>query len=159
MRDSIKHNRGFYGFSDASWTVPKSACGHVVFFGGGPIAWQARKLHIIADSVALAEYSAASGASKEIAFVRNILSELHVSINGPIALGVDNSAAIKISEQRGVSKLTKHFAFAAHRIRDEVEHLRLRCIHVDTENQTADVFTKPLADPVFLRHRDAFFGR
>ena len=87
------------------------------------------------------------------------LSELHVSIDGPVALGVDNSAAIKISEQRGVSKLTKHFAFSAHRIRDEVEHLRLRCIHVDTENQTADVFTKPLADPVFLRHRDAFFGR
>ena len=159
MRDSIKRNRGFYGFSDASWTVPKSACGHVVFLGGGPIAWQARKLHVIADSVALAEYSAASGASKEIAFVRNLLSELHVSIDGPVALGVDNSAAIKISEQRGVSKLTKHFAFSAHRIRDEVEHLRLRCIHVDTENQTADVFTKPLADPVFLRHRDAFFGR
>ena len=109
--------------------------------------------------MALAEYSAASGASKEIAFVRNLLSELHVSIDGPVALGVDNSAAIKISEQRGVSKLTKHFAFSAHRIRDEVEHLRLRCIHVDTENQTGDIFTKPLADPIFLRHRAAFFGR
>ena len=59
-------------------SVPLSACGHVVFFGGGPIAWQARKLNIIADSVALAEYSAASGASKELAFIRNILSELNV---------------------------------------------------------------------------------
>ena len=56
---------------------------------------------------------------------------------------VDNSAAVKISEQLGVSKLTKHFAFAAHRIRDEVEHLRLRCKHVSTDDQTADIFTKP----------------
>jgi len=157
-RDHIKAQHGFHAFSDASWTVPKSACGHVVFFGGGPIAWQARKLNIIADSVALAEYSAASGASKEVAFIRNILSELHVALHGPIILGVDNNAAIKISEQMGVSKLTKHFAFAAHRIRDEVEHLRLRCWHVDTEDQTADIFTKALADPIFIRHRDKFFA-
>ena len=108
--------------------------------------------------MALAEYSAVSGASKEITFIRNLLSELGVSINGPVILGVDNSAAIKISEQRGVSKLTKHFAFAALRIRDEVEHLRLRCWHVDTEDQTADIFTKGLADPVFLRHRGKFFS-
>jgi hypothetical protein len=79
-------------------------------------------------------------------------------LRGPGILAVDNSAAIKISEQQGVSKLTKHFAFAAHRIRDEVEHLRLRCWHVDTEDQTADIFTKALADPVFLRHRNQFFA-
>ena len=60
--------------------MPRSACGHVVFLGGGPVAWQARKLNIIADSVALAEYSAASGASKEVSFVRHILSELHMLV-------------------------------------------------------------------------------
>ena len=157
-RDHIHSNYGFHGFSDASWTVPKSTGGHAVFLAGGPIAWSSRKLNIVCDSVALAEYSAVSGASKEITFIRNLLSELGVSINGPVILGVDNSAAIKISEQRGVSKLTKHFAFAALRIRDEVEHLRLRCWHVDTEEQTADIFTKGLADPVFLRHRGKFFG-
>ena len=157
-RDQIKRNHGFHSFSDASWTVPRSACGHVVFLGGGPVAWQARKLNIIADSVALAEYSAASGASKEVSFVRHILSELHMLVDGPVTLAVDNSAAVKISEQLGVSKLTKHFAFAAHRIRDEVEHLRLRCKHVSTDDQTADIFTKPLADAVFLRHREKYFA-
>ena len=43
-RDSIKRNHGFYAFSDASWTVPRSACGHVVFLGGGPVAWQAQRV-------------------------------------------------------------------------------------------------------------------
>jgi len=155
---SIKHNRGLHAFSDASWTVPKSTCGYVVFMAGGPIAWSSRKLHVIADSVALAEYSAASAASKELTFIRSVLFEMQAKIDGPIVLGVDNNAAIKISEERGVSKLTKHFDLAFHRIRDEVESLRLRCVHVGTYDQTADVLTKALSDYEFMRHRDKYFG-
>ena len=90
--------------------------------------------------------------------MRNMLFELGAMVHGPIALAVDNKAAIKISEERGVSKLTKHFDFAAHRIRDEVEHLRLRCYFVDTDSQLADIFTKALGDWVFMRLRDKFFG-
>ena len=106
----------------------------------------------------MAEYSAVSAASKEIAFVRNLLFELDMVVLGPVINAVDNNAAIKISEQQGVSKLTKHFDLAVHRIRDEVEHRRMRNVHVVTDDQTADIFTKPLADPVFLRHRDKLFG-
>jgi len=130
----------------------------VVFMAGGPIAWSSRKLHVIADSVALAEYSAASAASKELTFIRSVLFEMQAKIDGPIVLGVDNNAAIKISEERGVSKLTKHFDLAFHRIRDEVESLRLRCVHVGTYDQTADVLTKALSDYEFMRHRDKYFG-
>ena len=90
--------------------------------------------------------------------MRNVLSELNVKLHGPIVLAVDNRAAIKISEQRGVTKLTKHFDFAVHRIRDEVEHNRVRCTFVETYYQTADIFTKPLGDQVFVRHRDKFFA-
>ena len=107
---------------------------------------------------AYAEYSAASAASKEMSFLRNLLSELHSAVRGPLVMGVDNKAAIKISEERGVSKLTKHFAFSAHRIRDEVEHLRLRCVFVSTEDQRADIFTKALSDYTFMRLRDTYFA-
>ena len=71
---------------------------------------------------------------------------------------IDNQAAIKISEQRGVTKLTKHFDFAAYRIRDEVERQRVRCVFVDTYDQTADVLTKALSDYEFMRHRDKYFA-
>ena len=72
---------------------------------GGAITWSSRKLNVIADSSALAEYSAASATCKELGFVRNLLNELQVGIKGPFALAVDNQAAIKISEQRGVTTL------------------------------------------------------
>ena len=89
-------------------------------------------------------------------FIRNLLNELTV-VKGPIILAVDNTAAIKISEQRGVTKLTKHFDFAAYRIRDDVERQRVRCVFVDTYDQTADVLTKALSDYEFMRHRDKYF--
>ena len=113
---------------------------------------------IITDSSALAEYSAASATSKELAFIRNLLRDLLCPLSSPTTLAVDNKAAIKISEERGVSKLTKHFDFAAHRIRDDVEHLRIRCIFVDTYDQTADPLTKAMSDYEFMRHRDKYFG-
>ena len=155
---NIHENCGVYAYSDASWTAPKSTCGYSVFMSGAPIAWSSRKLNVIADSSALAEYSAASAASKELAFVRNLLHELQAGIKGPFILAVDNTAAIKISEQRGVTKLTKHFDFAAYRIRDEVERQRVRCVFVDTYDQTADVLTKALTDYEFMRHRDKYFA-
>ena len=155
---TIRSQHGLYGFSDSTWTVPKSTCGYVVFLSGGPVAWSSRKLNVIADSSALAEYSATSATSKEYTFLRNLLSELRSTVNGTAVLAVDNQASITISEQRGVTKLTKHFDFSVHRIRDEVEHQRIRCYHVSTNDQVADVLTKPLSEQVFHRHRRWFYA-
>eukprot|EP00325_Prymnesiales_sp_UTEX-LB-985_P011820 CAMPEP_0174754512 /NCGR_PEP_ID=MMETSP1094-20130205/105773_1 /TAXON_ID=156173 /ORGANISM="Chrysochromulina brevifilum, Strain UTEX LB 985" /LENGTH=344 /DNA_ID=CAMNT_0015960383 /DNA_START=684 /DNA_END=1719 /DNA_ORIENTATION=+ len=143
----ISDNCGVYAYSDASWTVPRSTLGYSVFMSGGAITWSSRKFNVIADSSALAEYSAASATCKELGFVRNLLNELQVGSKGTFALAVDNQAAIKISEQRGVTKLTKHFDFAAYRIRDEVETQRVRAY-----------LTKALDDYSFMRHRDKYFA-
>ena len=155
----IRKQHGVFAYSDSTWTAPKSTCGYVVFFAGGPVAWSSRKLNVIADSSALAEYSCASATCKELTFIRSLLSELHVQIPGPITLAVDNSAAIKIAKERGVTKLTKHFDFAAHRIRSEYEHLRVLPTWVDTFDQTADLFTKALEEHAFVRHRDKLLRR
>tara|TARA_B110000037_G_C17122776_1_gene506603 strand:- start:2707 stop:5415 length:2709 start_codon:yes stop_codon:yes gene_type:complete len=153
----VRNKAGLHAFSDSTWTAPKSTCGYAVFMCGGPIAYSSRKLNLIADSSALAEYSCASSCSKELSFVRFLLSELHFPVHGPIVLGVDNTAAITISEKNGATKLTKHFDFAVHRLRDEVEHLRVKPVWVDTEHQTGDIFTKALDEKAFLRHRDTFY--
>ena len=150
---SIREQNGLCAFSDSSWTAPKSVCGYCVMMAGGPIAFSSRKLNLIADSSAMSEYSAGSACTKEVAFVRNLLNELGFTVQGPVILGVDNVAAIKISEDRGATKLTKHFDFAAYRLRDECEHLRVRVVWTNTELQTADIFTKALDSDAFYRHR------
>ena len=55
-------------------------------------------------------------------------------------------AGLTISEQSGVKKLTKHFDFSVHRLRDEVEHSHVSGLFVPTYDQIADVFTvRPIA--------------
>ena len=88
--------------------------GYVVFLHDGPVAFAAKRLKAIAHSSAEAEYAAASYTCKEIAFVRNVCSEIGLHLKGPVCLAVDNTAAIKIAENRGATGRTKHFSDAIH---------------------------------------------
>ena len=66
-----------------------------------------------------------------------------------MCLAVDNQAAIRIAENRGVTGRTKHFSDVIHYIRHMIDHLIVRVRYVSTHHQLADGFTKPLAKPQF----------
>ena len=144
----IEKNLGFIAYSDASWHKPDhlgyNMFGYVVCLYGGPVAFAAKRMKVVAHSSAEAEYAAASYSCKEIAFVRNVCTELELGISGPVCLAVDNEAAIRIAENRGVSGRTKHFSDAIHYIRHMIDHLIVRLRYVSTREQLADGFTKPL---------------
>jgi len=155
--DEIQKNSGFVAYSDSSWhksdELGYDMFGYVVFLFGGPVAFAAKRLKVVALSSAEAEYAASSYACKEVAFVRNVCSELGqlLLLHGPVCFAVDNTAAIKIAENRGVTGRTKHFSDAIHYIRHMVDHLMVRLRHVSTFHQLADGFTKPLDKPSFRR--------
>ena len=144
----IENTCGFVAYSDASWHKPDhlgyNMFGYVVCLYGGPVAFAAKRLKVVAHSSAEAEYAAASYSCKEIAFVRNVCSELELGVDGPVCLAVDNEAAIKIAENRGATGRTKHFSDAIHYIRHMLDHLVVRLRYVSTHEQLADGFTKPL---------------
>ena len=149
----ISSNSGFVAYSDSSWHKPDelgyNMFGYVVFLYGGPVAFAAKRLKIVAHSSAEAEYAASSYSCKEIAFVRNVCLELELGLRGPVCLAVDNQAAIRIAENRGVTGRTKHFSDAIHYIRHMIDHFVVRVRYVSTHHQLADGFTKPLAKPQF----------
>ena len=151
--NEINSNSGFVAYSDSSWHKPDelgyNMFGYVVLIHGGPVAYAAKRLKVVAHSSAEAEYAASSYSCKEIAFVRNVCVELGVKLHGPVALAVDNQAAIKIGQNRGVTARTKHFTDGIHYIRHMLDHLVVRLHYVRTEHQLADGFTKPLAKPQF----------
>ena len=149
----IAMNSGFAAYSDSSWHKPDdlgyNMYGYIVRLFGGPVAFAAKRLKVVASSSAEAEYAAASHSCKEIAFVRNVCNELQIGLSGPVFLGVDNEAAIKIAENRGVTGRTKHFSDALHYIRHMVDHRFIRIRYVSTHYQLADGFTKPLTKSLF----------
>ena len=125
-------------YSDASWHKPDelgyNMFGYVILLHGGPVAFAAKRLKVVAHSSAEAEYAAASYTSKEVSFVRNVCVELGVKLKGPLCFAVDNTAAIRIAENRGVTGRTKHFSDAIHYIRYCLDHLIIRLRHVSTNH-------------------------
>ena len=116
---------------------------------GGPVAFASKQLKVVALSSAEAEYAAASYTCKEVMFVRNLCNDLGITIKGPTVLAVDNQAAIKIVENRGVTARNKHFVDALHYIRHLHDYGVVRPVFVRTKAQMADGFTKALGKTDF----------
>jgi len=148
LRPNIKQNAGLVAYSDASWHQPdelgRNMFGYVVYLYGGPISFCSKRMNVIARSSAEAEYAAAAATCQEVMFVRYVLADLGITINGPVVLCVDNQAAIKIAQNIGVTKHTKHFADAIHFFRHQCEHGVVIPTYVNTTFQRADGFTKLL---------------
>jgi hypothetical protein len=71
-----------------------------------------------------------------------------------VPLFCDNESAIKISYNPVQHSKTKHIEIHHHFIRDHVKRGEIDIIHVGTQEQLADIFTKPLDEARFheLRH-------
>ena len=147
VRGYVENNHGFVAYSDASWRSKMgtySAYGYVVYLYGGVVSFAAKFLKVVALSSAEAEYAAASQTCREITFIRNVCDDLGVTLRGRLCIGVDNTAAISIIENPGVTARNKHFDDSMHYIRSEYTHSRIRPVFVTTDKQRADGFTKPL---------------
>ena len=148
----IDGHNGFVCFSDASWGGKAPAYGYCCFMSSGPISYAAKKLKA-AESSCEAEYSAAYQACKECMFLRSLLDEMDMTLVGSTIIAVDNTAAIDVANDYGVSTRTKHFDRAVHFLRECVANLVIKLSFVRTTNQLADIFTKPLGKTDFIRLR------
>nr|GEY57069.1 retrotransposon protein, putative, Ty1-copia subclass [Tanacetum cinerariifolium] len=125
----------------------KSQTGYVFVINGGVVDWKSKKHTTIAMHSAQAEYAAASEAVLEAVWIRKFVGDLGVmpSINKPINMYCDNSAAIIFANEPGIMKGARHFLRRYHYVREQVETGEIKLIKVHTDdNYLADPFTKAL---------------
>jgi hypothetical protein len=153
FRPDIIRNHGFVAYSDSSWgnKYPYPMFGYGIYLYGGLISFASKQLKTVAHSSCEAEYAAASYASKEVEFVRNICRDLGVQLKDRLVVSVDNTAAIDIAHDVGVSGRTKHFDRAIHYFRDLTQLRRIIPAFVNTHQQRADGYTKALDKSTFLK--------
>ena len=80
------------------------------------------------------------------------------SLAGPTVVDEDNSAAITLSAKYGPTKGSRHFAIAWHLFKDRIDFGELTIRKVNTLDNTADLFTKQLAQGQFVKLRDIIMG-
>ncbi|GKA08478.1 retrotransposon protein, putative, ty1-copia subclass [Tanacetum coccineum] len=127
----------------------KSQTGYVFVLNEGAVDWKSAKQSIFATSSAEAEYIAAVDASKEAVWVRKFIYGLGVvpTIEKPINMYCDNTGAIAIANESGITKGARHFRAKVHYLREVIEFGDIKLEKVHTYDNLADPVTKALAFP------------
>ncbi len=96
---------------------------------------------------------AAATAANQAIHLDDLMNALGNTSQSPMALGIDNKAASNLAYPEHHDK-TKHIPREFFRIRDYVENHRLTVPYVNTTDNMADFFTKPLPLKHFISFRD-----
>ncbi|GJV43518.1 retrotransposon protein, putative, ty1-copia subclass [Tanacetum coccineum] len=101
-----------------------------------------------------AEYIVVYDASKEAAWVKKFISGLGVvpTIEEPINMYCDNTGAITIANESGITKGARHFYAKVHYLREVIEYCDIKLEKVHTDDNLADPFTKALTFPKHSEH-------
>jgi hypothetical protein len=143
----------FHAYSDADWAGDKddyiSTTGYLLYLGNTPISWSSRKQRSVARSSTEAEYKALADTASELLWVLSLFTELgHTPASGPV-IYCDNLGATHLSANPVFHSRMKHIALAYHFVRENVQRGRFRVSFVSTNDQLADILTKPLLRPRF----------
>jgi len=145
------------GYSDSDWGSQShrhSISGYVFRMGDGAVTWSSKKQSIVALSSTEAEYVAQTHAVKELLWLRTIIGELSSPFENPTTLHCDNQGAIVFVKDNKFHARTKHIDIRYHFIREAVEDNKVEIQYIPTNDNVADIFTKPLGKAKF----DCFVG-
>jgi hypothetical protein len=139
----------FITHSDADWAGNcddrKSTSAYICFLGSNPISWSFKKQQAVARSSTEAEYRALANAASEMLWLLALFAELGHSTSAPPQLLCDNLGATHLSFNPVQHSRMKHIQIDLHFVRDIVQKGTLHVHHVNTQDQLADLLTKPLS--------------
>ena len=136
------------GFSDADYansTGRKSISGFLFMLSeNGPvISWKSKKQQTVALSSCESEYISLSFAAQEAKF----LQQLYFDISGKsssVLLRGDNMGSLSLAKNPVNHQRSKHIDVRYHFIRSLVDSKLLNLEYVSSDNNAADIFTKPV---------------
>jgi len=138
------------GFADSDHgrciDTRRSITGYIFMMSNGPVSWQSKQQTSVALSSMEAEYMALCAATQEAIWLRMILTDFDKSFNESIIIYDDNQSCIDYTKNPTMYKRTKHIDQRYHFVKDQVLLQTIQVKKISTEDNFADLFTKPL-DP------------
>ena len=162
LRDTADHglhyrrseNRDIVCFVDASYADGdnrRSTYGYVISLGNNILSFRTKQQASVATSTTEAEFTAVANAVRELLYLKNLSSEVDLTTDMLPEVYVDNQATIKILGNNGSSSKIKHIDVALQFLKERRD---IKFRYVVSEDNIADVFTKPLAFNKFDKFRN-----
>ena len=155
MGNGLKFQRAneslkLFGFCDSDWGASSdrrsiTGYGFQLCNNGPLISWKSRKQQTVALSSCEAEYIAITAGIQEAKFLRQLLVDMQGGDMATVTMYVDNQGAISLAKNPVHHQRTKHIDIRYHFIRLEIQNDVVKLEYVPTEDNIADVFTKPVS--------------
>jgi hypothetical protein len=145
------------GYSDADWAGckidRKSTSGTYQFLGRSLASRASKKQNSVALSTTEAEYIVAGHCCAQLLWMRQTLRDYGYKLS-KVPLLCDNESAINMADNSVEHSRTKHIDIRYNFLRDHQQKGDIEIAYVNTQNQLADIFTKPLDEKTFSKLRN-----
>jgi hypothetical protein len=136
----------------------RSVSGYSVFLHDAPVAMASRMQGHVTLSVTEAELAAATQCAQDMLFVMRVLESVGLKVKKPMILEVDNKGAKDLTHNWSVGGRTRHVNVREWFLRDLKEEGVILVKWIAGDDNSADLFTKNLAGPLFEKHARAYCG-
>lgn len=147
-------------------STARSRTGYVIMYSGCPIVWASKMQTEIALSTTESEYVALSQSLRDVIPLMALVVELEEA-GFPFPVDTpkvhcktfeDNSGALEMAKVPKMRPRTRHLNIKYHHFREHVKNGDISIHAISTDDQMADIFTKPLDRALFSKHRMAIMG-
>jgi len=131
----------------------KSTSGYVFLLSSGTISWLSKKQPVVSLSTTEAEFIVAASYACQIVWLKRVLEKLGLNQDKTTIIHCDSSSAIKLSKNPVMHGRSKHIDVRFHFLRELTKAGTVELIYCNTQDQIADIMTKPLKLEAFLKLR------
>ena len=156
------------GFSDADWGTSLDRRSTSGFYfslcvNGPALSWKTKKQSTVALSSCESEYMALCATTQEAIYLSNLLHDFNSVVHKSaerksVIINVDNQGAIALAKNPVHHNRSKHIDIKYHFIRENVVNNNVSLIYVPSENNIADLMTKPASKVKLCKFRNSLFG-
>ena len=130
-------------YTNANWAgsmeYRRSTSGYCSFVWGNLVTWRSKKQNVVVRSSAEAELRLVALGICESLWLKMLLEELGMKIQGPISTYCANKVAISVSHNPVHHDRMKHVEIDRHFIKEKVEEGTLNIRYIPSADQIADM--------------------